>query len=692
MGVSPVLSSEANAGETPTPPKISNIFSGLYEKVRRMLDWGASAVAVATMFRSMNRLMGLAFFFLTVLLESAQAAHPHFTLPVDSFTHERSLVEFLAALDQRNDGADLTLLVSLLNEDGDKLRATEGGGLMSVAMWMEAIPAHPKAVLLAAYREKFDPGLREQVDLFRRTPDISAEAIYAFARRHRFSATSAAVYALAADRYLAMGDLSAAHALYQLAVGNGWIPDDTRAAQIETLRKYDEGHSIGALPFDALWFNHIATVDRPRFFPIAAADRVYFVSARAVFAVKENGQIAWMNFNPIPAPTSMPTPAQSAVDRIEESHRPASFTPSVLKDIDGRAQILVARQNNPLSSEKENDYRLCAYRASDGKRLWNSDDQPFLKDLSFAGTPAVCGGYTYAVALSTRASVETVGDRNVDLVMVAVDTLTGDFRWQATLGRFKLTVEERNVWINSTPWDEVWEQSEPLVVGDVVYVTPNAGFAAAIGRFDGKLRWIRPYQKAAMDSPRPPRMRADLQKQMEDRRRYFENLRKGIASKATILSMDPAVGERWRGTPVLCGDRLIVAPQDTLEIHGIDAATGRWVWTNKEIDAGALIGRTATTAIIAGSAITAINASTGRAGWRWEPRAPSRITGPAVMRVGIVQVPTTHGIVSINAEDGGVLREPLVAPTMRILFSTESFRRALNDAGMKKAFGLPPAP
>jgi outer membrane protein assembly factor BamB len=301
-----------------------------------------------------------------------------------------------------------------------------------------------------------------------------------------------------------------------------------------------------------------------------------------------------------------------------------------------------------------------------------------LKDLSFAGAPAVCGRFTYAAALATRSAAEAGGgDQQAALFLIALDTLSGELRWQATLGRFTFRVQERGDWGNQTPWDLVWEQSEPLVVGDAVYVTPNAGVAAAIGRFDGKLRWLRSYPSAAGDAPLPSRTPDELRR-----------LATVPATRPTVV--DPALGLRWRGTPVLCGTVLIAAPQDTLAVHALDAATGRPIWsTAAEVGAQTLIGQTPTTAIFAGgSAITAVEARNGTPSWRRQAPGAGRITGPAVVKDDTVLVPTTPAIVTIRSDDGTVAKEPSNVPVLRRLLNGEAIKKAVEDAGAGTAFGL----
>jgi len=227
---------------------------------------------------------------------------------------------------------------------------------------------------------------------------------------------------------------------------------------------------------------------------------------------------------------------------------PPCYAAVILADVYGRARVVVARQP-ALQANGDSDYCLRAYRAADGKALWTTESQAQLKDVSFTGTPAVCGRFTYAVALSIPAAADGTGDQRVSLLLVALDTLTGELRWQTTLGIFTLSVQDRARWSGQQPWDGVWEQSEPLVAGDAVYVTPNSGLAAAAGRFDGKLRWLRPYPTVGGDGPLPPRSREDLRRKTEERLR--QSLR-GDASKSA-LSVEPALGARWRNTSALCG-------------------------------------------------------------------------------------------------------------------------------------------
>src|SRR6185437_11436954 len=144
-----------------------------------------------------------------------------------------------------------------------------------------------------------------------------------------------------------------------------------------------------------------------------------------------------------------------------------AWQPAVLHDVYGHGQVVVARKLGPGASDADDNYALSAWRAEDGKALWSSETQPLLKDLSFAGTPAIAGRYTYALAIG----VQPAGER-ATLTLVALDTLGGELRWQTTLGTFDFPRAAQRPG-EPKPWDVVWSATEPLVAGDAVYLTPG---------------------------------------------------------------------------------------------------------------------------------------------------------------------------------------------------------------------------
>src|SRR4029078_5659458 len=95
---------------------------------------------------------------------------------------------------------------------------------------------------------------------------------------------------------------------------------------------------------------------------------------------------------------------------------------------------------------------------------------------------------------------------------IALELTTGRTLWRTDIGsvarRQGVTRYKRPrapVRDAADPWQNL---SAPCASGDSLYVAPNAGCAIALDRFDGHLRWIRPYdpalepERAAATAPR----------------------------------------------------------------------------------------------------------------------------------------------------------------------------------------------
>ncbi len=636
------------------------------------------------------------------------------TLPSVTFTDSPALDAIKSLLDRSNFSAAADRIDALINDDAEKLLATEGGGLISVAAWIDALPPARRRAVAAASREKFEPIARQRLEALRANPAARREDYYTLARRYRFTPSGSAAYGAAAELSLRAGDLPGAAAFYELAVTGGWLPDEAVSRRIELLQRIvDDGKPFpisepatqpatlpssipgahvpsrpsspfaGPIPFDAPWTNLLAGAGQPRLFPFAADDRIFLPSARTVIALRESGQVLWTNVNgsPVAARPGAAPPRKFVVagapERIEGFRRPPLFAPALLFDAYGRAQLLVARQLASTARDVDNSFSLRAYRATDGRLLWSTESQPQLKDLNFTGTPAVSGELTYAVALAVTPSADTAS-----LTIVALDTLTGALRWQAILATMS------GPRADAAPWDSAWEQSEPCVAADAVYITPNAGLAACIGRFDGKIRWVRPYPTARRE-PATMRTRDERRAAIDALRDYRQQRSNGDTPDAPPI--DPAVSDRFRSTPALSASALIAAPPDALDVFAWDAATGRPLWTSPgDPNAVTLIGVTRATALFTGpTAVAALNPRTGKKVWRYDPPRGSPITGPAVVRDGFVLVPTTSAIITLRAEDGAFSQENLGAPFLRRTLNSDAVKKALEDAGAAAAFGIP---
>jgi outer membrane protein assembly factor BamB len=574
----------------------------------------------------------------------------HFSPPGETFTDQTRLTELTTTLDQKQYPAAAVLADALLAEDAENLMsARDRGAVISVSAWLDALPSNRRAALSAAYRDKFEATVATQLDALRHQAHATPEAFYTLARRRRFCPSGAAAYADGADRALDGGDLPTAAAMYDLAKAAGWVADEAQAARIELLHKIVNGALIplpaesssaakprkpfaGPIPFDAGWFDPKGA-GAPRLFPAAADDGIFLAGPTGPVCLREGGQVVWSN--------ALPGHRSAATTRPD---RPVvAWQPAVLHDVYGRGQVVVARRLARNATDADDNYALAACRADDGKPLWSTEAQPLMKDLSFAGTPAVAGRYTYALAVG---GAQPGGER-ATLTLVALDTLDGELRWQTTLGTFDYPREQQKPG-EPKPWDAVWSTSEPLVVGDAIYLTPGCRLVACVGRFDGRIRWLRSYPPSAT----PPL--------------------------------------RWRGTPALCGEVLVTAPADAAEVIGFDAATGKALWAAKSV-APTLVGGTAMVAILAGpEGVNALNARDGKPAWHYAVPGNAKLTGPAVVTGDLVLIPTAAPMVSLRAGDGSVAQRDVTGvPFLRRALNADPIKRVLEEMGASKSFVAP---
>lgn len=627
------------------------------------------------------------------------------TLPPQTFSDAAAIPAARSLVDQQNFAEAAQQFEQWMERDAGQLIASEGG-VVSVATWPETFPARARAGLIKAIAAIEEPAARGKLEEMTRDAGATFEALYGLGRRYRFCLAGTEAFAAAAERALAVGDLAAAHAAYRAAVEGGYSPDEATKGRIELLRqivedgktvplnapasqpadaaapssipnarvvtsgKTEAGPWAGPVPFDAPWIVTLTGAGVPRFGLIGSEDRIVFSSAKSVAMFKETGAVVWWNANGAAQATSRPAwstpappphgpPSAAGPFKVEGFRRPALYQPGALFDVYGRVQVIVARQASGETS------CLRAYRGSDGKLIWSTEAAEGLAGVNFAGTPAVSGGYTYAVA--------ALDGEPTSVLLVALDTLSGAAKWKTVLGT-----------LPRTKADGVYEQSEPCVWGDAVYVTPNVGVTACVGRFDGQLRWARPYPAAPVVGG-VMRTRELVRQEIEAVRQY--RLKKGEGG-APVL--DPAVTDRWRGTPMVCGPTLVCAPQDAVDVLGFEAASGRPTWHNAgEAEAPTLVGHHGNTAIFSGAGgVVAVDGQTGQVAWRWDGGRGPKIAGPAVVREGSVVVPTVTVNVTLNATDGKVVRESLGVPTFRRAMNGEVVRRIVEEAGAGGSFGV----
>jgi outer membrane protein assembly factor BamB len=561
---------------------------------------------------------------------------------------------------------------------GDQLVNLAEGTLTSARAWVEQLPPARRQPLASEYERSFGRAAQAAVEGLRAGRATRPEELYAIARRYPMTRAAGAALVDAADAALRLGDLPAAQAFYQLAARAGATLDGTRARGLEEIRKIASGVPApapadlegiakpqasgriplaGPLPFDAAWFGNASLSGLIRFFPAAYDGRVVLASWNGVTMLRENGQIDW-------------TTANRALDtystgRGRGAGRGILFAPAVLADVHGRPLVVVVRQ--PVSGSGEQRYALRALNADDGQALWTSETTDGRRDVSYAGLPAVSGRYVYGLA------VARTGASTANLVLAAVDVMTGGAIWQTTLGSLAEQSEARggrkNIRTDPLAIDAFAELSEPAVADDLVIVSPNCGSVIAVDRFNGRIRWVGVYRESEGANARQLRVRP--------------------VRWATQRDAEAALLLRYKSTPVVCNDVVIAMPQDVPALFAFDRAGGRRLWDSdlQPTEAFGLAGASGNMAILCGTALTGLDAGgTGKRKWHYVPPRGDRFTGPAVVLGETVIAPTSEGIVQLNVTDG-TEKAVYSVPSFRRLLNTEGGKGVVNEAGAARSFG-----
>jgi outer membrane protein assembly factor BamB len=302
-------------------------------------------------------------------------------------------------------------------------------------------------------------------------------------------------------------------------------------------------------------------------------------------------------------------------------------------------------------------------RASDGKRLWSSDNSPELRGLTIASNPAIAGRYVYTLGVDP-------GEEADRLVMLALDVTSGHVLWRSDVGTMarrgssgRFSRARDPVLDVLDPWQNI---SAPCVDADTVYIAPNCGAVIAVDRFDGQVRWIRPYVTAGNAADQPG---------LRNNRRQ-QNVR---VHEPVSTGMPRASVFRWNTTPVRAGSTIVVAPQDSDRVFALNARTGKNEWHTDSLGSATLFGAAGNLVYVANKSITALDTDKLESAWTWEGGA----VGPAILRGNQIIVPTAGGLVTLNALDGAVVAGANAAhvPDVLALMKSEPIRAALQQTG-----------
>jgi outer membrane protein assembly factor BamB len=174
------------------------------------------------------------------------------------------------------------------------------------------------------------------------------------------------------------------------------------------------------------------------------------------------------------------------------------------------------------------------------------------------------------------------------------------------------------------------------LVGDRIYFNTNLGLVAALNTRDGKICWLRRYDRRS-SQPNEPGLPTPLH-----------------------FGRDPS--------PCLYHEGLvIVAPADTPNIFALDALTGQTVWTNNQLpDALHLLGVVRRNLIVSGNRLAAMDVLSGQLRFVWPESGHAGIRGMGRGLVAGDEVfwPTRNEIYVIHAMTGAQSRNPIPLGTL----------------------------
>jgi outer membrane protein assembly factor BamB len=538
----------------------------------------------------------------------------------------------------------------------------------------------------------------------------------------------------AARREARLGDWSGSLDLFAAARADGWKDQGSDAKLVEELTAVQkQAGSVynGPIPFEATWYQGAPAI--PRSFPMAVGGQVVVMGLNDVFTLRSGGTVGWSAALAQPQPSDdeddfTPYVPQPGVNRgglrggfgggfggggggfggnglgpevsaprvgsgrDEEGNDmsarvtayagalPAGATTvggaTTQPDSDAVSSgIIIVREAD--ADQKGNGWALTALRTTDGKQLWSTrgEDEkndaiipPLVPDASFFRSPVVVGRYVYDMAVDIGAQMGAVS-------VIALDVATGKMVWRTPVG--SITPESGNVGGGFggrggrggragqvQKLAHLSYNSSIAVSGRRLVLTPDLGVAMCLDRFDGRLDWEEP-------TAGPQVLDAD-----------------GNAMATDSLTGAP---QRFDATAHVCGDVVVLAPQDSRVIRGVSGSDGHVLWQNTDMAADTLIGGDAARAIVAGKTVKALDGATGKVVWSAAEKlgdtAPAvAITGPSVVVGDQVQVPVSGDVIALSVASGESVKPDTSVPRMTPWLTNDATLQRLRDGKAAATF------
>ena len=622
-----------------------------------------------------------------LVTSTAYAQIPQFIGLTESFDLKSQMPPLTQALEQKNYVDAAARIDALTHDNADALMSTDSGTLVSMRGWAETLSSSTRSVIQPEYDKIVGDVVKQTLESVSAKPGSRPEEFVAIANAYPLSNVVGEALGAAAIRSITFGDLSTAAALQERAIDRGWHPTDVQKTLLDAATKLNTAPG-GSLPASAAWYGAEPPVASHRIVPVLTGGMVFFTSERGVVAARENGDLAWQWMAP------KADPAMSGA-RLG-FHRPA-----VVCDPAGKPQIVIVRQL--VGGTRFGCLR--AFRATDGKQLWTTENMSSLGSWSLASAPVAAGRTVVVLAIDEASRPAALG-------AFAFEVTTGRYLWSTPLGSYTNLGEgdEPGSWREV---DALWSNSGVAIDGSEVFVNAATGFTASLDRFDGKVRWIRPYTR----TPTPGEELLDLDRRMSrgegKLRETFKNKLaelKGLAGKDFTIQKteikekngrrehepDPTVKAlasyfsrpvRWMSTPAVSGDVVVVAASDMAGVVGLDRRTGLQLWEIPDaMKQATLIGATSKAAVFAESDVKGIDVHSAATLWTWTA-ATEPIAGPPAMAGRSVRVLTGKTTIVVNADTGST-ESPVPAGSSMVGPLGEGVRNALQSVDAQVTVGF----
>lgn len=322
------------------------------------------------------------------------------------------------------------------------------------------------------------------------------------------------------------------------------------------------------------------------------------------------------------APLWHRTPESFALEGDEDDRREAGFpVAGSFRPCVSQGRVFTRWCPEPRSWQMR---AVVAFDLDTGEAVWSTARDPAWESMFPVSDPQASDGRLYVLALGRRAT------GLLPLFLGCLDAADGALLWSRFLGSQDLSfLADRG---GGRAWEE---RTDVLPYGNAVtvhagrvYCSTNMGIVACCDARDGLVQWMHTYERTGL-------------RQSRSRGRDFEN---------------PEVLERRGAPPLLCGDRLIVAPRDFEGVLCLERATGLRLWEQKAVPSKDLVGLHDGSVILRDSSrMAALAGSSGQVVWETALSRPVRgrvlLSGRSLLAV------TENGVLRFDPGSGRLLEE-----------------------------------